>query len=440
MFHCTRCCWMSAPSGCSNRQQSQRERVEQWVFWDLFLCSRSGRYAYHQTADGVIKIQWSKYFPCFSQNPCPGSRLTGGTSCCDNQRWGNSFCTVTTLQYLKSLFPELSHDQITTCTTHYADLGHVHYEKMWVDFVAQMLILSSWPPMFVCHACSLLHGFRANRFKVRGCLLCQEVAAHLFNRQNSAIYLHSMTTISHTISHSMYLNSWAVSIVASYQSAIVDQTPRFNNSEFTDNSSQWFLVITMDPNMKGDLSNTLPQWPPWIEEDGVEMLFNRTEMGVPILELKKTCEGLQKRCEWVLVTFLYWIVVLGFGRVLVQLLDSRRSVRFLVWLNLSCDILSFAKLTSFLASEDSSLSLTTFVFAMREETKWVIDQSSYHLFLVAQNAVKEPRLFTCSLWQLDPLDCLITFIQLSWTHSLIGWALSKYTRVTLSSLDGFAWR
>jgi len=53
----------------------------------------------------------------------------------------------------------------------------------------------------------------------------------------------------------------------------------------------------MDPNIKGDLSNTLPQWPQWMEEDAVEMLFNRTEMGVPILELKKTCEGLQNRCE-----------------------------------------------------------------------------------------------------------------------------------------------
>jgi len=68
MFHCTRCCWMSAPSGCSNRQRSQRERVEQWIFWDLFLCFRSGRYTYHQTGDGVIaprKSQWNKCFPCF---------------------------------------------------------------------------------------------------------------------------------------------------------------------------------------------------------------------------------------------------------------------------------------------------------------------------------------------------------------------------------------
>ena len=153
--------------------------------------------------------------------------------------------------------------------------------------------------MFVCPAYTLLRGFRAKRFKVRGCLSCQEVAAHLFNRENSAFYLHSMATISHTISHSMYLDPRAVSILPSHQSAIVDQTPRFNNSEFIDNFSQSFLnfVITMDPNIKWDLSNTLPQWPQWMEEDPVEMLFNRTEMGVPIFELKKTSERLQNRCE-----------------------------------------------------------------------------------------------------------------------------------------------
>jgi len=110
---------------------------------------------------------------------------------------------------------------------------------------------------------SLLCGFRAKRFKVRGCVLCQEVAAHLLNRENSAFYLPSTATISHVISHSMYLNPRAASILESHQSAIADQTPRFDSSEFTENSSQSFLnlVITMDPNIKEDPSNTLPQWP-----------------------------------------------------------------------------------------------------------------------------------------------------------------------------------
>jgi len=74
--------------------------------------------------------------------------------------------------------------------------SQVHHERMWVDFMAQMLILSSCPAMFVCPAYSLLRGFRAKRFKVRGCLLCQE---NLLNRENSAFHLHSMATISHTI-------------------------------------------------------------------------------------------------------------------------------------------------------------------------------------------------------------------------------------------------
>jgi len=52
----------------------------------------------------------------------------------------------------------------------------------------------------------------------------------------------------------------------------------------------------MDPNVKWDPSNTLPQWLQWTEEDPVEMLFNRTEMGVPKFELKKTSERLQNRC------------------------------------------------------------------------------------------------------------------------------------------------
>ena len=147
--------------------------------------------------------------------------------------------------------------------------------------------------MFVCPACpcSVDFGPNASRY-VDVSYVKQEVAAHLFNRDNSAFYRIPWRRYPIQCAR-------AVSILPSHQSAIVDQTPRFNNSEFTDNSSQSFLnlAITMDPNIKGDLSNTLPQWPQGMEEDAVEMLFDRIEMGVAILELKKTCEGLQNRCE-----------------------------------------------------------------------------------------------------------------------------------------------
>ena len=58
--------------------------------------------------------------------------------------------------------------------------------------------------------------------------------------------------------------------------------------------------------------------------------------------------------------------------------------------------------------------------------------SSYHLFLVAQDAVKEPRLFTCSLWQLDSLNSLITSLFNYLEHVL---SLVELYQTTRGSLD-----
>jgi len=271
MFHCTRCSWMSAPSGCSNRQRIQRERVKQWVFWDLFLCSVVDGTLITKRPTELLRPGRVNAVSVFVVFPKSTSWISV------NRRyfllWQPALRELFLYCHDSAIYEEFI-PWIESWSNHYWHCSlcwpgctnftsQVHHERMWVDFMPQMLILSSWPAMFVCPACSLLCGFRANRFKVRGCLLCQEVAAHLFNRENSAFYLHSIPTISHTISHSMYWNHRAVSILASHQSAIADQTPRFNNSEFIDNSSQSFLnlVITMDPNFKWDLSNTLPQWP-----------------------------------------------------------------------------------------------------------------------------------------------------------------------------------
>jgi len=144
------------------------------------------------------------------------SRLTGGTSCCNNQCWGNPFCWQFHCRYCHdSAISEEFIPWIESWSNHYWHCSlcwpgytnwtsQVHHERMWVDLVVQMLILTSCLAMFVCPAYFLLRGFRAKRFKVGGCLLCKEVVAHLFNRENSAFYLHSMATISHTISHSTY--------------------------------------------------------------------------------------------------------------------------------------------------------------------------------------------------------------------------------------------
>jgi len=51
---------------------------------------------------------------------------------------------------------------------------------------------------------------------------------------------------------------------------------------------------------------------------------------------------------------------------------------------------------------------------------------------VAQDAVKEPRLFTCSLWQLDPLDLLITSLFNYLEHVL---SLAELHQTIPGSLD-----
>jgi len=139
------------------------------------------------------------------------------------------------------------------------------------------------------------------------------VVVNFSNRVNSAFCLRFTATMFHTISHSMCLYPRTCLVLPNYSSAIVDQTPRFNDTEFVNNFSQSFLnfVITMDPNIKWDPSNTLPQWPEWTEKKTAEMLFNRTEAGVPIFKLSKTSERMLNRCAWVLTAFLDHVVDIG---------------------------------------------------------------------------------------------------------------------------------
>jgi len=144
---CFHLCFVIKPFDPHHRQQSQRERVKQWVFRDLCLCSPSGRYAYHQMGNGVIaprKSQWSKY----SQNLGLG--------------WQEVLVAVTTS--LRELFLYCHNSAISEEFT-----SQVHHERMWVYFMAPMLILSSCPAMsrgcrssFGQGECGILPAFHGN--------------------------------------------------------------------------------------------------------------------------------------------------------------------------------------------------------------------------------------------------------------------------------------
>jgi len=310
MFHCTRCSCMSGPSGCSSRQRSQRERVEQWVFWDLFLCSRSGRYTYHQTGDRVIaprKSQWSECFPCFPTScvsvnrryllliqPALEGTLAVLSRLCNIWRVDSlNWAMIKSLLALLTMLTWVH--ELNKPGPLWANVSRFCGTDVDTIVLASNVRLSCIFPALWSSGHTLQGTWMSLMSK--GC-------RSSFQHGEFGIVpaFHGDDIPYYFPGNSMYLNPRVVSILASHQRAIVDQTPRFNNSEFITNSSQSFLnlVITI---ISKRICHTLPQWPQWMEEDGVEMLFDRTEMGVPIFELNKTCERLQNRCEWVLVTF-----------------------------------------------------------------------------------------------------------------------------------------
>ncbi|KAJ7169386.1 Alpha/Beta hydrolase protein [Mycena crocata] len=77
-------------------------------------------------------------------------------------------------------------------------------------------------------------------------------------------------------------------------------SPSFNNIAFIDAFAQSFrsFAISLDPNIKVDPSTITPQWDAWGGEH-TDMLFNKTESGVPVVQPIITSNGLLGRCRCV---------------------------------------------------------------------------------------------------------------------------------------------
>ena len=72
----------------------------------------------------------------------------------------------------------------------------------------------------------------------------------------------------------------------------------YNNVEFDTAFSSAFsnFALSKDPNVKVDEDLT-PTWPPWSDESDVEMVFNKTEGGVPDIRTSQTDEWVLERCR-----------------------------------------------------------------------------------------------------------------------------------------------
>ncbi|KAF9447129.1 alpha/beta-hydrolase [Macrolepiota fuliginosa MF-IS2] len=79
-----------------------------------------------------------------------------------------------------------------------------------------------------------------------------------------------------------------------------DTPPSFNNTVFINNFAQSFLnfAMSLDPNVKWDSTNTVPQWARWNEQGRNEMLFNKTDADVPVFHSIATSAALLERCDF----------------------------------------------------------------------------------------------------------------------------------------------
>jgi len=58
------------------------------------------------------------------------------------------------------------------------------------------------------------------------------------------------------------------------------------------------FTIALNPNFKPDPTNITPEWHRWNESFGkYEMLFNKTEAGLPLIKEIETSTALLKRCK-----------------------------------------------------------------------------------------------------------------------------------------------
>ncbi|KAF5361006.1 hypothetical protein D9756_005124 [Leucocoprinus leucothites] len=165
--------------------------------------------------------------------------------------------TVQIPNYLANLFPEFGDAQVTAGTAQYANMGTP----------LQQAVAIMGESIFICPTYFMLRAFRNKAFK-------GEFAVPPAGHGEDVIY---------------YFPNMNAGVF-----------PPFNNTIFINNFAQSFLnfAISLDPNVKWDPANTVPQWSKWSEERRVEMLFNKTDANVPVFRSITTADGLIERCNF----------------------------------------------------------------------------------------------------------------------------------------------
>ncbi|KAJ6563667.1 Alpha/Beta hydrolase protein [Mycena vulgaris] len=161
--------------------------------------------------------------------------------------------TANATQYALTLFPNFGPTQADAVGSLYAGLGTPLFQET-------ALMGES---IFICPTYLLLHAFGARAFKA-------EFAIPPGQHANDVPYYWPSTT-----------------------------TPPFNNQVFIDAFAQIFtsFALSLDPNLKVDPTTITPPWKRW-DIEHTEMLFNKTEDGVPVVKTIVTSDALLERCQF----------------------------------------------------------------------------------------------------------------------------------------------
>ncbi|KAJ3562066.1 hypothetical protein NP233_g9805 [Leucocoprinus birnbaumii] len=171
----------------------------------------------------------------------------------------NTSSTVQTPLYLANLFPNFGDAQLNKGVAQYANQG------LPIDQAIAIMGES----IFICPTYFLLRAFKNKGFK-------GEFAIPPGHHSDDIVYYFPNQTVEPGLK------------------------PSFDNAQFLNNFSESFMnfVLSLDPNVKWDPSNTVPQWNKWMPNAPTEMLFNKTDADVPVFRSFTTSKDLLSRCDF----------------------------------------------------------------------------------------------------------------------------------------------
>ncbi|KAG6906117.1 hypothetical protein DXG01_015840, partial [Tephrocybe rancida] len=212
--------------------------------------------------------------------------------------------TINVPQYVGDLFPTFGEREIEKAAALYAGLGSP------MDQVNSIV----GEALFICPTYPLLRAFKDKAFKAEFAhlpaghgddLLHFFPTSSLFGRHDDPINENDTpnTDVDPDFDKPHFqsfidLATNSTSDVVQNQTSAKVQDRKNNKQDFDKAFSRSFFdfATSLDPNVKSDRTIT-PVWRPWVDGQ-VEMVFNKTVTGEPIVELVETPSSLLERCKF----------------------------------------------------------------------------------------------------------------------------------------------